>query len=239
MRDDRPAGNFPAEGVLPAAASEMNNLLQIIAGTVRMLEKIWEGDERAAKYFDMLHLSTERATEVMSRLAEHAGGSERKILLHPSFANVARQHPRAVHGKSRCIMVVDDEPMALVLSRTVLTQAGFEVVTAQSGMECLDQYRARPGRFDLVLLDLTMPLMDGEDTFRRLREIDPKAVVVLNTGFIEAERLEQMMASGLAGFVRRPYHPSEVVAQIRSILAAAGNKGNGASGAGISPLIPF
>ena len=71
----------------------------------------------------------------------------------------------------------------------------------------------------LVLLDLTMPLMDGEETFRRLREIESKAVVVLNTGFIEEERLATMMDAGLAGFVRRPYHPVELIAQIRSILA--------------------
>lgn len=222
--------------MLPAAASEMNNLLQIIAGTVKLLEKIWNGDERAKKYFEMLHMSTDRATEVMSRLVEQAGGSERKILLHPSFANPARSHAKLGHGKSCCVMVVDDEPMALMLSRQVLTQAGFEVVTAQSGLECLDLYRARPGRFDLVLLDLNMPLMDGEDTFRRLREIDPKAVVVLNTGFIEEDRLGQMMTDGLAGFVRRPYQPAEVIGQIRSVLAAA-RPGEG--GPGISPLIPM
>ncbi len=225
------------DDLLPAAASEMNNLLQIISGTVKLLEKIWEGDGRARKYFEMLHMSTDRATEVMTRLVEKAGGSERKILLHPAFANPVRPTAGFVHGKSHCIMVVDDEPMALVLSKQVLTQAGFEVVTAQSGLECLELYRTRPGRFSLVLLDLTMPLMDGEDTFRRLREIDPKAVVVLNTGFIEEERLAQMMDAGLAGFVRRPYQPLEVIAQIRSILATAASSGQG--GPGLSPLIPF
>ncbi len=86
-------------------------------------------------------------------------------------------------------------------------------------------------------LDLTMPLMDGEETFRRLREIESKAVVVLNTGFIEEERLATMMDAGLAGFVRRPYHPVELIAQIRSILATAARTGQG--GPGISPLIPF
>ncbi|MEO5717150.1 MAG: response regulator [Chthoniobacterales bacterium] len=224
-------------GDLPAAASEMNNLLQIITSTVKMLEKIWDGDARARKYFEMLHLSTDRATEVMSRLVAQAGGSERKILFHPSFANPARSVAACANGRPCCIMVVDDEPMALVLSRQILTQAGFEVVTAQSGLECLELFRARPGRFGLVLLDLNMPLMDGEDTFHRLREIDPKAVVVLNTGFIEERRLAQMMEAGLAGFVRRPYHPMEVIAQIRSILATAASTGEG--GPGISPLIPF
>ncbi len=239
MRDDfsTSARAKQAIDLLPAAASEMNNLLQIIDGTVKLLEKIWDGDARAGKYFEMLHLSTDRATEVMSRLVEQAGGSERKILLHPAFANPGRSQATFQNGKSRCIMVVDDEPMALVLSRQVLVQAGFEVVTAQSGIECLDLYRARPERFDLVLLDLTMPLMDGEETFRRLREIDSKAVVVLNTGFIEEQRLTTMMEAGLAGFIRRPYQPMEVIAHIRSTLATAARTGQG--GPGISPVIPF
>lgn len=239
MRDDFSSNRRAktAADQLPAAASEMNNLLQIIAGTVNMLEKIWDGDPRARKYFEMLHMSTDRAIELMSRVTEQAGGSERKILLHPAFANPARPTAGFGPGKSRCLMVVDDEPMALELSKQVLMQAGFEVVTAQSGLECLELYCARPGRFDLVLLDLTMPLMDGEETFRRLREIDPKAVVVLNTGFIEEERLAQMIAAGLAGFVRRPYQPLEVIAQIRSILATAAQEAEG--GPGLAPVIPF
>jgi CheY-like chemotaxis protein len=173
----------------------------------------------------------------MSQLVEHAGGSERKILLHPSFARPARPKPGLRKERSRCIMIVDDEPMALVLSKHVLTQAGFEVVTAQSGLECLDIYRSLPGRFDLVLLDLTMPLMDGEETFNRLREIDAKAVVMLNTGFIEEFRLKQMMSDGLAGFVRRPYPPEEMIAQIKSLFEATADSGLGRLGS--SPPIQF
>jgi hypothetical protein len=102
-----------------AAASELNNLLQIIAGTIKLLENTWEGDSRATKYFEMLHLNTDRPTKVMSQLVEHAGGSERKILLHPSFATAATPKAGSHGGRSRCIMVVDDEPMALVLSKHV------------------------------------------------------------------------------------------------------------------------
>ncbi len=115
-------------------------------------------------------------------------------------------------------MVVDDEPMALVLAKQILSQAGHTVVTAQSGFEALDHFRKDPDRFALILLDLSMPFMDGEETFNHLRAINPKAVVLLNTGFIEKHRLDRMMANGLAGFLRRPYRPDEVVAQIQSIL---------------------
>lgn len=202
------------ESELPAAASELNNLLQIMAGTVTLLENMWAGDPAAARYFKMLHLTMERASDVTSRLTDLAGGTSSKILLHPAFARAIEP----VAERTRCILVVDDEPMALVLTRQVLREAGWEVVTAQSGLECLELVRAQPGRFDLVVLDLTMPEMDGEETFQRLRDLDPNVRVVLNTGFIEQHRLERMMAAGLAGFLRRPYAPDEVVAQIRAIL---------------------
>ncbi len=64
---------------------------------------------------------------------------------------------------SRCILVVDDEPMALTLGQKILSQAGYTVVVAQSGFDAFDLFRENPRRFDLVLLDLTMPFMDGED----------------------------------------------------------------------------
>ena len=75
-----------------------------------------------------------------------------------------------------------------------------------------------PFYFDLILLDLSMPFMDGEETFTRLREMSPDIAVMLNTGFVAAERLERMMAAGLAGFIRKPHRPSEVVAHVRRIL---------------------
>jgi two-component system, cell cycle sensor histidine kinase and response regulator CckA len=118
----------------------------------------------------------------------------------------------------RAIMVVDDEPMALVLAKRVLSEADFEVVTAQSGFECLDLFRKRPRHFDLILLDLTMPFMDGEETFGRLRSIRPDIVVLLSTGFIAQERLERMISAGMAGVLRKPHRPQELVANIRAIL---------------------
>ncbi len=205
---------------IQAAASELNNLLQIISGTVGMLENIWEGKPGSEKYFEMLRASVDRAAKVTARMVKHVGGTEAKILLRPGLATSAdgKPAPRPTPEKQGCILVIDDEPMALALARHVLSQAGYEVVTAQSGFECLDLVRTRPGGFDLILLDLSMPVMDGEETFNRLRAIDPNVVVLLNTGFIEKHRLERMMAAGLAGFLRRPYRPDEVIEQIQTVL---------------------
>ena len=212
--------NSDSQQLVPAAASELNNLLQIVSGTVAMLENVWEGAPGSERYFDMLRKSVDRAAKVTAQLVQHVGGTDKKILMHPALKE--RTEPPAPPPSplqvSRCIMVVDDEPMALVLLQQILSQAGHSVVTAQSGFEALDYFRKEPGRFALILLDLAMPLMDGEETFNHLRAIDPKVVVLLNTGFIENRRLDRMMANGLAGFLRRPYRPDEVTTQIESVL---------------------
>lgn len=110
--------------------------------------------------------------------------------------------------------------MALELSKRTLVDAGFVVTAVSSGADALRLLGQQPEGFDLVLLDFNLPEMDGEETFTRLRAVQPKILVLLNTGFIERHRLDRMMKNGLAGFLRRPYRPNELIAQISSILAS-------------------
>jgi two-component system cell cycle sensor histidine kinase/response regulator CckA len=123
-------------------------------------------------------------------------------------------------ARLRRILVVDDEPAARVLANRVFSEAGFEVTTVQSGFECLERFRKQPHWFDLVLLDLSMPFMDGEETFKRLRGINPSVVVLLSTGFLgpAQERIERMLAGGLAGFIRKPHRPDELLARVHAII---------------------
>jgi CheY-like chemotaxis protein len=201
------------------AASELNNLLQIISGTSAEVENMWEGSDSAQKYLEMLRESIERAETVAAQLSQEAGGAKQKVLMQPELAGFIKPKTVAqmpVHKPG--ILVVDDEEMALTLVKQLLTTAGYNVTTAQSGFECLDLFRRRPLAYQLVILDLTMPFMDGQETFQRLREIRPDIPVVLCTGFIQGERLEQLMQSGLTGFLRKPLSPDEIVTNVRSIL---------------------
>jgi CheY-like chemotaxis protein len=208
-------GNAPT-----AAASELNNLLEIISGTSSVLESLYGGREGSEKYFEMLRTSIARAAKVTAQLVEQSAGTSQKKSLHPdlvAFAQPRRAPQPALRRKHR-LLVVDDEPMALVLAKRIFSEAGFEVTTAQSGFECLDIFRKRPHLFDLIVLDLTMPFMDGEETFVRLRNIKPDVIVLLSTGYMEQERLDRMTAAGMAGFLRKPHRPDEVLAHVRSVL---------------------
>jgi len=213
------AGQTVSSETVSKAASELNNLLQIISGTSAEIENLWEGSEASEKYLDMLRQSIERAEVVASQLAEDAGGAQEKVLMSPELSSFARSSavaktPMAKPG----LLVVDDEAMTLTLMKQILAGANYNVTTAQSGFECIDLFRTRPFAYQLVLLDLTMPFMDGEETFKRLREIRPDIPVVLCTGFIQSERLQGLMEAGLTGYLRKPVAPDEIVRNVRSIL---------------------
>jgi CheY-like chemotaxis protein len=219
--DDQPT-TLPSPTSGPAIASELNNLLQIIAGTSALIENIWEGNEGADKYFGMLRESVARAAEVTTGLVELSGSISGKIVMHPEYSRLrhAKTEP-APKGTQKRILVVDDEKMLLILAGELLREAGYAVVTAQSGFECLDLFRASPRRFDLVLLDLSMPLMDGEETFHRLRGLRPDARVMLCTGFVQQERLKSMLNSGLCGFIQKPIGAKEYLVAVRTALTDA------------------
>ena len=206
---------------LAKTASELNNLLQIISGTCSLIEDIWKRSAGSEKYLAMLRTSIERAEKVAAELVKQAGGPDTRMLMHPdlaAFAKTKSAPPSSATPQS--ILLVDDEKMASMLVKRILSEAGYHVATAQSGFECLDLFRHHPHAYDLVLLDLTMPFMDGEETFRRLREIRSDVPVVLCTGFIEKERVDRLMTAGvgLAGFLRKPLAPDEIVSHIRSTL---------------------
>jgi CheY-like chemotaxis protein len=213
-------------------ASELNNLIQIISGTSSLIENIWEGRPGSEKYFEMLRASIERAEQVTAQLVAQAGGTNRKRLL-PS--NLEQRFDEALiagvpNQRKHSILVVDDEPMALELLHGVLTDAGYEVAVAQSGFESLDLFRRDTHAFDLILTDLSMPLMDGEETFERLRQMSPTVNVVLMAGFVDSGRLEKMMNNGLSGFVGKPFAPVEILAVVTSVISAADQSKEGTSG---------
>lgn len=208
------------------ATSELNNLLQIISGTSSLIEHACKDNDTSKNYLTMLRASVKRAEKVAAELVKQAGGPAEKTLMNPEFTafEEGKSAPppsseKKSSEKKQSILVVDDEQMMIALVGRILGDAGYQVTTAQSGFECLDHFRRRPYEFNLILLDLTMPFMDGEETFNRLREIRADMPVVMCTGFIQQDRLQRLMAAGLAGFLRKPLAPDEIVAHVRSTLA--------------------
>src|SRR3954470_1798599 len=166
------------------ATSELNNLLQIISGSSSALEKKAQSDEQTAEYMQMLRTSIDRAELLGRELAARAGGTSEKAICNsavPQF--LKKKQANQPPAPRQTVLVVDDEKMALTLIERFLREANYDVVTAQSGFEAIEFFRREPHRFSMVLLDFSLPFMDGAETFRRLREIRNSIPVVLCTGF--------------------------------------------------------
>ena len=220
------------------ASSELNNLLQIISGTSAEIANLREQNDGSEQYLSMLRATISRAEAVAGQLTQEAGGTNHKMMVHRDLAPFVKQKKVAEMPVAKPqIMVVDDEEIGLMLVKQLLTTAGYQVTTAQSGFECLDLFRRRPLSYQLVLLDLTMPFMDGEETFNRLREIRPDVPVMLCTGFIQNDRLERLMSAGLSGFLRKPFAPDEIAGQVRAILESVKYCGAAGAAGDSSPLV--
>lgn len=122
---------------------------------------------------------------------------------------------------SGTILVVDDEELVREVAEDILTRHGFEVLAVPDGPSALVRYREREGEILGVLLDLTMPGMDGEETFHEIRAIDPEAKIVLMSGYSQKRARKRLEGQGLTGFLHKPFRPSELVQKVREVLPAA------------------
>ncbi|MBN1866931.1 PAS domain S-box protein [Candidatus Sumerlaeota bacterium] len=116
------------------------------------------------------------------------------------------------------VLLVDDEETIRVVGKRMLERSGLKVLTASDGREAIDLYREHAGDVLCVILDLTMPHMDGEETFRELRRINPDVHVILSSGYNEQEIVGRFAGKGLAGFIQKPYRRQELISSIRQVL---------------------
>jgi len=100
----------------------------------------------------------------------------------------------------------------------VLSNAGYEVRLASSGKSALEIVGAQPDLFDLVILDIIMPGMNGLETFRRLREIDPDIVVLVSSGYSDQGQAQDLLASGARDFIQKPFSFQEILSKVRTLL---------------------
>ncbi|PIW47121.1 MAG: hybrid sensor histidine kinase/response regulator [Zetaproteobacteria bacterium CG12_big_fil_rev_8_21_14_0_65_54_13] len=116
------------------------------------------------------------------------------------------------------VLVVDDEETIREVAVLMLEEIGFATLTAVNGQDAVDIYRQHAGEIVAVLLDMTMPKMDGSECFYALRRINPDVKVVLSSGYSEEEATTRFIGQGLGGFLHKPYTPEDLRATMTSIL---------------------
>jgi len=124
--------------------------------------------------------------------------------------------PPPKRSAAETILLADDEPLIRNLARTILQRCGYQVLVADDGLQAVDLFRRDRQRIDLVILDLTMPRLSGEDALRQMIDIDPSVRVLFSSGYFA----EHVTARGehILGFLGKPYRQDELLRSVREAL---------------------
>jgi hemerythrin-like metal-binding protein len=141
-------------------------------------------------------------------------GSKRAVTPEPPACQVRFADYRG----SGTVLVVDDEEALRAMAGTALCRLGFKVLEARDGQEALEVFQANREQISLILMDLTMPRMDGEVAFRELRRAGARIPILLSSGFGPEEALQRFTGKGLAGFLQKPYRFQALVDAVRDAL---------------------
>ncbi len=159
-------------------------------GAIRVKSRIGEGTS-----FSVL-------LPVAESTAEKKGGNMRSIRFQ-------RQNDHAI------VLLVDDEPLSRDVTEEMLKHLGHEVIVARNGMEALEKFEPLAKTVNFILLDLTMPVMDGLETWLEIQHINPQVPVMLMSGYSEIEVVQRFHGRQLAGFIQKPFCQQQLAEKIR------------------------
>ncbi len=141
-------------------------------------------------------------------------------LEHAGEPGAPAAQPTVRNGRGRRVLVVDDEEDVRVFTRKALELAGFAVTVAADGQDGAETYARAPDAFALVLLDLTMPRLNGSEAYRQMRAHRPDVRVVLTSGFAEQEATSGFEGKGLCGFLRKPFRADDLLNAVFTAVGA-------------------
>ena len=127
---------------------------------------------------------------------------------------------------SGTVLIADDEETVRSVGRQMLELMGFDVIAVTDGREAVGAFREHAEDIVCVLIDLTMPNLNGRETFREIRRVRPDAAVVLTSGYHEDEATRSFTGKGLAGFIQKPYQLNQLRQILRRILGETPPPGN-------------
>ena len=133
----------------------------------------------------------------------------------PQYKVGSTSAKRGGHG----VLVVDDETVVHEIARNALESEGYRVHIARNGKEAIKVLKELPGEIELVVLDLTMPMMGGEEALPELKSLCPNVVILASSGHPELEAL-QRFGSTVEGFLQKPYTARTLVERVASLLPA-------------------
>ncbi len=159
-------------------------------------------------------MPTKRAKELPNDL--EVGTRVRVLLLSSSLEPVLELAPKPVEAVLERVLVVDDDEAVLELAEEFLRRAGYESFRATGGVEAIELFQKKASEIDVVVLDLTMPDIDGREVFKAIRRVRADVPVVLATGYSRGMLEETFPDETLLSFLRKPYDPEQLLGAIQA-----------------------
>lgn len=150
-------------------------------------------------------------------------GATFRIYLPACDAVVAPHPPDTVTpptAQLHRILIVDDDASLRSTLQMLLEQHGYAVETAVDGLDACEKC-ARDAQFDLVLLDMTMPRLNGYQTFKRLKELAPHLRILIISGYSQSREVQEMLETGALGFIAKPFHTKDLLATMANAVRMA------------------
>jgi PAS domain S-box-containing protein len=140
----------------------------------------------------------------------------------PEAVQPARKGLEEMPGGTETILIIEDEEMLRELLKAFLVSKGYTVLAAEDGIQGVEMYQNHQKEIAIVLSDVGLPLLSGQDVFRKIREINPGAKVIFASGFFDPGTKSEMYRAGLNNFIQKPYMQDEVLQKIREAIDTHG-----------------
>ncbi len=150
--------------------------------------------------------------------SELGKGSVFTLMIPVSSEDEKDQISQEALSGTETILIVDDEEFNRTLGKEILESLGYTVLLASDGKEALSIYSDSRDKVDLIILDMNMPVLDGRDTFIKIREIDRKMKVIIASGYADDKKIQELYRHGLQYFIAKPYRISDFSQLIRKVL---------------------
>ncbi len=150
-------------------------------------------------------------------------GSSFMIFLPATPAKVKRsaepEENRKIYNGKGTILLVDDEAGVIEVCSEMLENLGYKVKAVTDGMQAIDILKSRDFKIDLVLLDMVMPQINGQQTFEKIREVDPDMKILICSGYTKEEKIQKMVEKGCDEYILKPFDVVELSEKLNNVLS--------------------
>ncbi len=212
-------------------AHDFNNLITSILGNAEALKARFDGDQAGAKELATIRGEAERAAGILRRLTavgDRSLLSEPLPCAPPPCRPAKQDEDQASRGQAACagkprlrvLLAEDDNAVRRVVSLT-LKRAGYDVTPCATGEEAWQAFQGNPQGFDLLITDLSMPVLDGASLIQRVRLLHPRLRTLLISGYCDDRQAFDLVRSGAVGFLPKPFNSREFLSFVKGHLEAA------------------